>query len=141
MPFEHRNHERCACASTLSHYGSRAAAAKPFTLAGTKRVYERARPFTIRHIAIDMELLVEKKSIHATATLAVDRVDRTAKELVLDAVGFELESVETGSEKSGFRKAEHTYDGETLRVAVGLDVNDTSVRVTYGATPDEPTLA
>jgi len=135
MPFEHRQHERCACASTLSHYGSRAALAKPFTLAGTKRVYERARPFAIRHIAIDMELLAEKKSIRATTRIDLTRVDRTAKEVALDAVGFEIESVETGSESAGFRKAEHTYDGETLRVSMAPSVSETSVRVTYGATP------
>jgi aminopeptidase N len=135
MPFEHRNHERCACASTLSQYGARAALAKPFALAGTKRVYERARPFTIQHIALDMDLLVEKKSIRATARLDLTRVDRTAREVALDAVGFELESVETGSEASGFAKAPHTYDGETLRVTIAEAVAETSVRVAYRVTP------
>ena len=135
MPLEHRHHERCACASTLSQYRAGAALAKPFTLAGTKRVYERPRPFTIRHIALEMELYVETKSIAATARLDLARVDRAATEISLDAVGFEIEAVELGSEADGFTKADHEYDGETLRVAIAEGVQQTSVRVRYRATP------
>src|SRR5687767_9490441 len=102
MPSQHRLHERCACASTLSEYRGRAGLAKPFTLAGTKRVYERSRPFSIRHIALDLELLVEKRSIAATARIDLVRVDCAAKELTLDAIGFEIEAVEIGSEAAGF---------------------------------------
>src|SRR6185369_15253377 len=103
MSLEHRHHERCACASTLSHHEAGAGFAKPFTLAGTKRVYERARPFAIRHIALEVELLIETKSIRATARVDLARVDRAAKEVALDAVGFEIESVEIGSEAAGFK--------------------------------------
>ena len=46
MTLEHRQHARCACGSTMSSAGE--AGARPFTLAGTKRVYERPRPFAIR---------------------------------------------------------------------------------------------
>src|SRR5262245_45513636 len=110
MPLEHRHHERCACASSLSHYGAGAGFAKPFALAGTKRVYERARPFAIRHIALDLELLIDTKSIRATARVDLARVDRAAREVTLDAVGFDIEKVEVGSEKGGFKAAQYTYD-------------------------------
>ncbi len=133
MSLSHRHHERCACASTLSEY--RGKAAKPFTLAGTKRVYERPRPFTIRHIALEIELLVEKKSIAATARVDVVRVDHAATEIALDAIGFELEKVEVGTEAAGYEKAEFTYDGETLRVTIAPSVTETSIRVVYTATP------
>ena len=133
MPSEHRLHERCACASTLSEYGG--ALAKPFTLSGTKRVYERPRPFTIKHIALDIELLVDKKSIAATCRVDIARVDCAAKEVALDAIGFEIDAVETGTEAAGFTKAEYSYDGETLKVAIAEGCEETSVRVKYRATP------
>lgn len=135
MSLQHRHHDRCACGSTLSEYRAGAALARPFTLAGIKRVYERSRPFTIRHIALDMDLLVEKKSIAATARLDLTRVDCTAKELVLDAIGFEIESVETGTEAAGFSPAAYSYDGQALRVAIDEGCGETSVRVRYRATP------
>ncbi len=135
MSFQHRHHDRCACGSTLSEYRASAGSTRPFTLAGTKRVYERSRPFAIRHIALDMELVVEKKSIAATARIDLARVDCAARELSLDAIGFEIESVEIGSTASGFEAARHTYDGETLRVAIDEGCSETSVRVRYRATP------
>jgi aminopeptidase N len=134
MSLQHRHHDRCACGSALSEYRA-AGLAKPFTLAGVKRVYERSRPFTIRHIALDMELLVEKKSIAATARLDLVRVDCAAKELTLDAIGFEIEAVEIGSEAAGFAPARYTYDGEALRVAIEESCAEASVRVRYRAAP------
>src|SRR5690349_21176615 len=93
MTLEHRHHARCACGSSLSSYERASAAPRPFALAGTKRVYERPRPFRIRHIAIDLELVVDDKALRGTATIDVTRVDPTATEIALDAVGFELTEV------------------------------------------------
>src|SRR5208282_5790544 len=93
MTFEHRHHDRCACGSTLSSSGE-GAGGRPFALAGTKRVYERARPFAIHHIALAFTLDVEHKALLGVATLDVARVDPDATEIALDAVGFELSSVE-----------------------------------------------
>ena len=48
MTLEHRHHARCACGSSLSSYEASSyerAVPRPFALAGTKRVYERPRPF------------------------------------------------------------------------------------------------
>ena len=61
MTLEHRHHARCACGSALSHYSAESLA-RPFALAGTKRVYERARPFLIQHIALDIALDVDAKA-------------------------------------------------------------------------------
>src|SRR4051812_46913905 len=98
MSLEHRLHERCACGSALSsgtsHALSHAQSARPFPLAGTTRVYERPRPFVIRHIALDLTLDRKKKGIAGTARIDVARVDSSAKELVLDAVGFEISAVD-----------------------------------------------
>ncbi|AUX48383.1 aminopeptidase [Sorangium cellulosum] len=149
MSLEYRLHARCACGSALSssEFG---AASRPFTLAGTKRVYERARPFTIRHIALDLALDIAERSIRGAARLEVVRVDPAAREIALDAIGFEIEAVEisAGAARSGkprrgagkagggaLQPAEHTYDGETLRVAVPLEEAEASILVRYRATP------
>jgi aminopeptidase N len=137
MSLEHRHHARCACGSSLSSYERASAAPRPFALAGTKRVYERPRPFAIRHIAIDLELLVDDKAFTASATLDVERVDPSASELTLDAVGFELDRVEVRSEasKGKWERAQHVYDGEVLRVTLGDGVAAASIRVAYRAVP------
>src|SRR5262249_2169590 len=81
-----RARRRCGPALPPS---AEAGAARPFPPAGTKRVYERPRPFAIRHIALDLTLLMEDKAIACTATVEIARVDPAATEIVLDAVGFE----------------------------------------------------
>src|SRR5688572_18745268 len=130
MPLEHRLHERCACGSSLSSARYAQGAPRPFTLSGTTRVYERARPFTIRHIALDLELDIQKKAIAGTAYLRIARVDQRAKEISLDAVGFEITEVRAGERRAdtktthtrntknakspggALKPAEYTYDGE-----------------------------
>ncbi|MEO7329342.1 MAG: M1 family aminopeptidase [Minicystis sp.] len=134
MTLEHRHHARCACGSALSAASRAQAAPRPFALAGTKRVYERARPFTIRHIALDLALHIEDKAISGTATLDLARVDPEATEIALDAVGFTIGAVELldGGKK---HKAKHVYDGETLRVTLPREAQTATIQVTYKATP------
>src|SRR6266851_5445855 len=103
------HHARCGSASLLG-------AVRPFTLAGTSRVYERPRPFGIRHLSLELRLDVADKSVTGTATLDIDRIDASATEIGLDAVGFEIRSVELlGQKKAATR---HVYDGNTLRVPI-----------------------
>jgi aminopeptidase N len=134
MTFEHRHHARCACGSALSAASRAQAAPRPFALAGTKRVYERGRPFTIQHIALDLALHVADKSISGAATLELSRVDPEATEIALDAVGFTISAVELldGDKKT---KARHVYDGETLRVTLPLAAQTATLKVSYRATP------
>ncbi len=134
MTLEHRHHARCACGSALSAASRAQAAPRPFALAGTKRVYERARPFAIRHIALDLALHVEDKAISGSATLELSRVDPEATEIALDAVGFTISAVEllVGGKA---HKAKHVYDGETLRVTLPREAQTATLRVSYRATP------
>ncbi|MFO0756531.1 MAG: M1 family aminopeptidase [Byssovorax sp.] len=137
MSIEHRHHARCACGSALSstsRFESAGAAPRPFALAGTKRVYERPRPFAIRHIALDLALLVPEKSIRGTASLSIERVDPEATEITLDAVGFSLDKVELAGDGAA-KKAAHVYDGETLRVTIPRETQAATLVVTYRATP------
>ena len=108
-------------------------APRPFTLAGTPRVYERPRPFGIRHLALDLRLDVTKKAVAGVATLDVERVDPAATELCLDAVSFEIERVERLDGKR--RAQDYVYDGSILRVPIAPAKKRTKLRVTYRATP------
>ncbi|MBK7396758.1 MAG: HEAT repeat domain-containing protein [Myxococcales bacterium] len=104
--------------------------ARPFPLPGTKRVYERDRPFAIEHIAIDLALDVPNKSIEGTAILHLRRVDARATSVRLDAVGFELRAVTLGG-----RRADYAYDDEVLVVEVPTDQQVFEISVAYQATP------
>lgn len=135
MPLEHRLHDRCACGSSLSSARFTQGAPRPFILSGTTRVYERSRPFTIRHIALDLELDLQAKAITGSATLEIARVDQKAKTIDLDAVGFEIRDVTLGADTHNQRPAEHTYDGEKLSVRVPDGASSAVIRVTYRAVP------
>ena len=115
-------HARCGCAVL--------GGPRPFTLAGTARVYERSRPFAIRHLALELELDVPGKSVNGVAVLDVERVDASATELVLDAVGFEIRAVELLG-----KKARHIYDGASIRIPVAASVRTAKVRIAYSAVP------
>ncbi len=120
----YRLHARCACSGL----------AAPFALAGTTRQYERSRPFTLRHVFLELTLDVPNKSVHGSATLDFERQSGdTEKKLVLDAVGFELEKVELVSGEDA-TPAPFEYDGDKL----AIDLNGKrrgKVRVSYRATP------
>jgi aminopeptidase N len=137
MVLEHRHHSRCGCGSALSSYEAQLApSSRPFALAGVKRVYERARPFSIRHIALDWDLQVADKAVAGTAMLSLERIDAQAREIVLDAVGFELFSVELrDDERAKFAAAQHVYDGKELRVTIDEAARAPTLRVRYRAIP------
>jgi len=119
-----RLHSGCACSS----------AGSPFALAGTERKYERSRPFRIPHLSLDLALDFETKSVSGSATLDFERVAADAAELELDAVGFELESVQLNTGKA-FVDTPFDYDGDTLTVR-GLGHADAGkILVRYRATP------
>lgn len=129
MP-EHRLHARCGSAALASAEHESAAAARPFTMPTSTRHFERDRPFAIDHIAVDVTLDLPGKSIRAKATLEVHRVDPTADELLLDAVGFDVRDVSLDG-----KPATWGYDGRTLRIAVDPDHTKARVAVSYRATP------
>ncbi len=137
---EQRLHQRCACGSELAQFEHGAAAdASAFVLRGTQRVYERARPFRIEHIALDIGIDHAGRAITGTAELTITRVAPGATELELDAVGFELAAVQLlkGKRKQtkGWRAAPHVYDDETLTVTIPASMARGFVRVKYRAEP------
>jgi aminopeptidase N len=129
MPLEHRLHARCGCASIGSAEHA-AAGGRPFALPTSTRHFERDRPFAVDHLALDITLDLPSRSIRAKATLDVRRVDPSAEELALDAVGFDVRDVTVDGKRVSWR-----YDGRTLCVAVDAGRDKASVVVSYHATP------
>jgi aminopeptidase N len=128
MPLEHRLHARCGCASIAS--AEHGASGRPFILPTSARHFERDRPFAVEHIAVDVTLEVSSRSIRGEATLEVLRVDPSADELVLDAVGFEVDEVRVDGQAVAWR-----YDGCALAVTLERTRAKASVLVRYSATP------
>src|SRR5258708_16011279 len=104
MPLEHRLHTRCGWAS-IGSVELAASSGRPFTLPSSTRHFERDRPFAVEHLALDIALDVRERRIRATATLDVRRVDPSATEIALDAVGLEIGDVPVDG-----KRAPHTYD-------------------------------
>jgi aminopeptidase N len=104
-----REHDRCA--------GALARSQGPFVLAGTERVYERSRPFLFEHLALDLELDLKHKTVAGVAELAFSRVAERGEDLVLDAVGFDVQSVALSTQR-GFSAADYDYVGDRITVRI-----------------------
>ena len=129
MTHASRLHAGCGRAHEHERFGE-TGAARPFALSpGQKKQFERDRPFRVKHIALDLALSFEKKSITATATLDVTRVSTDATTIDLDAVAFDLTAVELDE-----KRAQYTYDGRILTVTIGRK-NSAKIRIAYSATP------
>jgi aminopeptidase N len=129
MTSAHRLHARCGCAA--AHM---ALAARPFPFPGTTRKYERNRPFTIKHIALDLALDFPGRSLSGSATLDVERVDAAAVELRLDAVSFDLQRVTIDTGK-GMAPASHVYDGDVITITIPDDAPAARIRIEYATSP------
>jgi len=138
MPVRTRHeHARCGGAHGSEHshhaHGREEAlggAARPFAFASSPRHFERDRPFAVEHLSLDLTLDFEKKSVRGTAALTLRRVDPEAKRIELDAIGFSVGSIEVDG-----KRAEYTYDGKRLQVAVPARLEHGILTVTYAATP------
>ncbi|MCW5832649.1 MAG: HEAT repeat domain-containing protein [Labilithrix sp.] len=136
MGIEHRLHARCAGLGGSNHghghegHERGAAGARPFAFSSSPRHFERARPFAIEHIALDLALDFDARSVRGTATVRLRRVDPEAATIELDAIGFAIASVELAG-----KPARYVYDGARLLVDVGADVDRAALSIAYSATP------
>jgi aminopeptidase N len=133
MTFETRVHARCGCGLAASseeeaHLGG--ASGRPFALSTSTRHFERDRPFAIEHLALDVTLDFENKRVDGKATLRFRRVDPDSTEMVLDAIGFEVERVALHGKEIACQN-----DGKTLRIAIPAGLAEGSLEVRYAATP------
>jgi aminopeptidase N len=129
MSLHERHHARCGSGCRRgSEEGL--SQGRPFAFATSPHQFERDRPFLVEHLALDLTLDVPKKSIRASATLSIRRIDSEAETIALDAIGFVISSTKVdGAEVA------HTYDGRVLTLPVPIDAASATLVVTYSATP------
>lgn len=121
--------------SSLLHAGCGGSyAPSNFVLSGTVRQYARSRPFSIRHLCLDLDLLVDQKRVAGIAALDLVRTDNDAETLDLDAVGFEINSV-TLIVNDETRNVKWNYDGDQLHVAMPRELTRFTIEVDYAVTP------
>lgn len=124
MSLEHRLHAGCCAAG----------AAGSFTLPGTQRQYERSRPFLIRHLMLDLKLDIEARAVSGTARLTIERVNLEERELLLDAIGFELFQLQLDYGQ-GPTAPKYHYDGDQLRVDIPTRAKQITLEIEYRAQP------
>lgn len=93
---------------------------RPFRLPGDPERFGRPRPFNIEHLRVELRLDILARKITATATLDVTQRDPETRTLLLDASGFEIESVTVTS--SADRRPvtiPYRYDGDHIHVPLG----------------------
>ncbi|MCC6644825.1 MAG: M1 family metallopeptidase, partial [Polyangiaceae bacterium] len=115
-------HEECRRCSA-------GAGPREFALPRTAAVYERDRPFRVSSITLDVAIDLEGGSIAGAARLVVERVDPSARTLVLDAVALQVSRVTVDGESTP-----HLEDGETLRIDLPEGPRH-DVAVAYSARP------
>lgn len=123
----------------MSHHSGRhahcaGASRGAFALPGTEARYERSLPFRFLHLDLDVKVIPHERRVEGRATHTVERVSKTATELSLDAIDFEILRVEVDAGQ-GFQPASFDYDDATLVVRLGSRFRAGKVRVSYRAAP------
>ena len=101
-----------------------------------------AQPDKVRVTALDVDLSVsfDKHVLSGSATLSLDWIDKSARELVLDTNGLKIDKIETEGQAGKWDAAKFTLDpadpmlGSALRIA--LPAQGGKVRITYSTSPD-----
>jgi aminopeptidase N len=113
--------------------------ARGFHLPGDAPRWSRARPFAIEHLHAEVTLDLAARAVDGEAMILARRIDPEARELLLDAVDFELHEVTLCPPQSEARPARYRYDGRVLAVDVGEHglgrEGDLALRVRYRAIP------
>jgi leukotriene-A4 hydrolase len=106
-------------------------------------VHSRAEPdrFITRHFVLDLEVDFATQRLHGHVTLEIDRVDASARELVLDTRDLVIAAVATAPVGSdAFTATAYTLDprhaalGSALRIA--MPPSAARVRIKYSTSPD-----
>lgn len=125
-------HHRHLCA----HAHAAAAGRRTFRLAGDRPQWGRPRAFSLDALELELGLDLPERSVDGVATLTVRRVDLEARWAELDALDFELRSVERDKDDV-WVATPYEYDGEILRADLAFvpDGGVVRLRVAYRATP------
>ena len=127
---ENREHARSVRASD---------GARGFHFPGDSSRWSRPRPFVIEHLHAEITLDLAARAVDGEAMILARRVDPEAREVLLDAIDFEVHEVTLCHPQAGDHAARYRYDGRVLAVDVGTNGHsktaDLAIRVRYRATP------
>lgn len=102
-------------------------------LPGDRPVWPRDRVVDVQHIALDLALDIEQKSVSGTATHTVEPFNDGLRTVPFDAVEMRIEAVRVDGEPAKF-----SYDGQELRVDLGKERargERIEIAIEYSATP------
>lgn len=112
---------------------------RAFPLPGDEVRWGPPRPFSVEALTIRVSLDLDARRIDGDCEIWVRQVDIDAKELVLDAVDFEIRKVQIRQGSDRWDALPFRYDDRELRIDLSnknsLTEGRARVRVEYGATP------
>lgn len=100
--------------------------------------YSNPEQIRVKHVDLDLEANFERKALHGTAILTVERL-APSDLLKLDTRNLEIFNVETSIDGASYAKAQHTL-GPADKIlgaplSISLAPNTTKVRIEYESSP------
>ncbi|WP_053235260.1 M1 family aminopeptidase [Sandaracinus amylolyticus] len=133
------SHRFCACHGSEAMFSASASAAdggRPFALPGDAPQWGRPRPFAIESLVVRVALDLDARAVDGDCEIGVKRIDPEAREVALDAIDFELSSVEIARGEGQWAAIAHHYDGREIRIdASAIGAHGATFRVRYRCTP------
>ncbi|MGK7876757.1 MAG: M1 family aminopeptidase [Xenococcaceae cyanobacterium] len=106
---------------------------KTFELPGAKPHYNPDRPGQVEHIFLDLALDIPKKSFQGTCTITLTPVRKGIKQLTLDAVDLNIESVLIDDVSQPF-----DYDSKQLTIHLLNPTSEKPIQIAIAYSADRP---
>ena len=106
---------------------------KSFELPGAKPHYNPDRPGQVNHICLDLVLDIPNQSFQGTCTITLTPVRKGIKQLTLDAVDLDIESVLVDETRQPF-----DYDGEKIQINLLQPATEEPLHITIAYGVDHP---
>ncbi|GAB4527619.1 MAG: M1 family metallopeptidase [Pleurocapsa sp.] len=106
---------------------------KSFELPGAKPHYNPDRPGQVDHIFLDLVLDIPQQSFRGTCTITLTPVRPGIKQLTLDAVDLNIESVLVDEVSQVF-----DYDGEQIKIQLLQPTGDKPLKIAIAYSVDHP---
>ncbi|MDJ0745301.1 MAG: M1 family metallopeptidase [Xenococcaceae cyanobacterium MO_167.B27] len=106
---------------------------KSFELPGAKPHYNPDRPGQVNHILLDLVLDIPNQSFQGTCTITITPVRKGIKQLTLDGVDLDIESVLISGVSQPF-----DYDGERLQINLLQSTTEEKIDIKIAYSVDHP---
>ena len=106
---------------------------KSFELPGAKPHYNPDRPGQVNHICLDLALDIPNQSFQGTCTITLTPVRKGIRQLTLDAVDLNIESVTIDELSQPF-----DYDGEQIKIKLLQPTTEEKLDLAIAYSVDHP---